>query len=277
MTPFAASRGRIRVLLEKELRELVATRMLLASVVLLPLLLSGVALTMAWATGAIPPPEAASPEAIARDMAEMRHLIGPRIELFSSPRDALQLYLSETGLLVILLLPALLPPILAAQTLVREKIARSLETLLVTPVRTWEIVVAKVLFCAGLGVIPMWLAAAAYYGVVGARCSTLVLSLLAAPGWLTMVILGSPLVALAGVGAAVAVSSRAKDAQTAQQVAGMVVLPLIGLLAMHATGVASLDGTGALVFVGILALVDTVVLALAVSLFERETVVTRWK
>lgn len=269
----AASRARIRVLLEKELRELVASKVLLGTVIFLPTLLSGVALTMGWAVGSVHETTQNDPQ----DLAELQQIMGDRIAHFTDLRDALAVYLGEMGLLVILLLPALLPPILASQTLVREKQSRSLETLLVTPVRTWEIVAAKVVFCAGLGVGPLYVAATIYYAMLVARCPPVALASLASPGWLLMVLVASPLVAVLGVGIGVAVSSRAKDAQTAQQISGMVVLPLIGLLVMQSLGLASVAGPGALVFIGALAILDTVVLALAVALFERETVVTRWK
>ena len=272
VSPATASRRRVLVLLEKELRELFTSAMLLASVVLVPLLFGAVSLTIAWATGAVD-----NGTNGAQDLEELRQIMGDRIAHVGSLREGLQIYLGEMGLLVILLMPALVPPILAAQTLVREKQARSLDTLLVTPVRTWEIVLAKVVFCVSLGVVPQWIVAAAYYGIVLSRCEAVAAAALTAPGWLVMVSIGSPLVAILGVGLGVAVSSRAKDAQTAQQVAGMVVLPIVGLLTMQSLGIASLDGVGALLFVGVVAIADTVVLALAVSLFERESVVTRWK
>lgn len=268
----AASRRRIGVLLEKELRELLSSRMLLVTVVLVPLLFGAMALGMAWLTGGIDT-SGDNPQ----DLGELRQIMGARIAHVTSLRDGLQIYTGEMSLMLILLLPALLPPILAAQTLVREKQSRSLETLLVTPVRTWEIVAAKVVFCAGLGVVPQWVIAALYYVIVGSRCSDVALAALTAPGWIVMVTIGSPLIAVLGVGLGVAVSSRAKDAQTAQQLAGMVVLPVVGLLMAQSVGVSSLDGVGALIFVGIVAVADTIVLALAISLFERETVVTRWK
>ncbi|MFO0714031.1 MAG: ABC transporter permease subunit [Sandaracinus sp.] len=265
--------ARILVLLEKELRELVTSRMLLASVTLVPLVMGTVAVIIGWATGNVDTSAPQDPQ----DLAELRQIMGDRIAHITSLHDALQLYLGEMGLLVILLLPALIPPILASQTLVREKQSRSLETLLVTPVRTWEIVIAKVLFCAGLGVTPQWVVSAIYFAVIHAQCSPVALASLLTPGWLLTILVASPLVAVLGVGLGVAVSSRAKDAQTAQQVSGMVVLPIVGLLVAQSLGLGALDGMGALFFVGALALADTVVLALAISLFERETVVTRWK
>jgi len=269
----AASLARIRVLLEKELRELVASKVLLATVIFLPTLLTAVAVTMGWAVGSVHESTRHDPQ----DLAELRQIMGDRIAHFTDLRDALAVYLGEMGLLVILLLPALLPPILASQTLVREKQSRSLETLLVTPVRTWEIVLAKVLFCAGLGVVPLYVSAGTYYAMLVSRCPPIALASLASPGWLLMILVVSPLVAILGVGIGVAVSSRAKDAQTAQQISGMVVLPLVGFLVMQSLGLASVSATGVLVLVGALAILDTVVLALAVALFERETVVTRWK
>jgi ABC-2 type transport system permease protein len=268
----AASRARIAVLLEKELRELLASPMLAGTMALVPLLFGSIALGIGWTVGRVHERTQPDPE----DLREMQRMLGERIAHFTDVRDALALYFGEMGLLLLLMLPAILPPVLASQTLVREKQARSLETLLVTPVRTWEIVVAKMAFCAGLGVGPFYVIAAAYYALLVARCPAPALAVLAGPGWLLTVLAAAPLIAVLGVGIGIAISSRAKDVQAAQQLSGMIVLPVVGLLVLQSVGLASLDGIGALVFVGALLVLDTVILALAIALFERETVVTRW-
>ena len=78
-------------------------------------------------------------------------------------------------------------------------------------------------------------------------------------------------------GFAIAISARVKEVQNAQQLAMMVCMPLLGIMALQSTGLATLTTGGALVGAALLVLVDALVLAMSVSLFERETILTRWK
>lgn len=268
----SASRKRIAVLLEKEVREIAASRMLLATSVLVPVVFGAIALSVAWSVGEVAGASPPTPQ----EVEDLRRLMGSRADAFADPRHAMALYVGEMGLSVVLLLPAVLAPVLSSQTLVREKLSRSLETLLVTPVATWEIVAAKVAFCAGMATAPVHVIAALYYGLLSTRCPGPALEALSSPGWLVVVFVATPLVGVLGVGLGVAVSARVRDTQTAQQLSGMVVLPVLALVVLQSVGLASLDGLGALALIGVLATLDTVVLALAISLFERETVVTRW-
>jgi ABC-2 type transport system permease protein len=98
-----------------------------------------------------------------------------------------------------------------------------------------------------------------------------------APHWLFAMLVLGPLLAIGATGATVMISSRVSDPRTAQQLSGLVVIPMIGVMFGQITGVILISPTvlGS-ACAGLLGL-DAVVLWLAVATFEREAILTRWK
>ena len=92
-----------------------------------------------------------------------------------------------------------------------------------------------------------------------------------------MLFLIGPMAALAALTMAVCVSSRVNDPRSAQQLAVLVVLPLTALLIAQITVGFVVTVPIILLITGVLALVNTGLMGLGVSLFDRETILTRWK
>ena len=76
---------------------------------------------------------------------------------------------------------------------------------------------------------------------------------------------------------AVCVSSRVNDARSAQQIGALVILPIAGLLIAQVVGSVVLTAWLALGIAAVLAVLNVVVLRIAVALFDRESILTRWK
>ena len=95
--------------------------------------------------------------------------------------------------------------------------------------------------------------------------------------WVVGMLVLSPLLALLSVLLGVIVSSRINDPRGAQQIAGIFVIPLIAASLVVLMGVIvlrlSLVVYAALVTVAL----DVAVLSVAVRIFQRETILTRWK
>jgi hypothetical protein len=92
-----------------------------------------------------------------------------------------------------------------------------------------------------------------------------------------LVLLVGPAAALVSLQAALVVSSRVNDARTAQQVGVLIILPLTGLLVAQFTGTVWLSPLAiGLIGSALLALWVVLVLASA-ALFERESILTRWR
>ncbi len=257
-------------MLTKEWYELLKSRILLVTAVLTPLGMLVCSVGMLWAVSQ-------DTEIKEKDHAEIAALVGERAEQLPEAIDVFAVYMGEMALMLLLLLPAIVPSLLAANTIVREKQTRSLESLLVTPVRTWELVAAKVLFCLLVGIIPTYLCVLVFYGAAAAWVSSAALSFLAAPAWLITIVVTGPLIGVFAVGVAIGISARARDVQGAQQLAGMVTLPLVALMTLQAAGIGTLSTTSALLGAALLLVIDVVAIAVSISLFERETVLTRWR
>jgi ABC-2 type transport system permease protein len=86
-----------------------------------------------------------------------------------------------------------------------------------------------------------------------------------------------PLAALAALQMAVCVSSRVNDARTAQQIGVFVILPIAGLLVGQLAGAIQLTVTLiAWIALGLL-VVNAGLMRVGIALFDRETILTRWK
>ena len=97
------------------------------------------------------------------------------------------------------------------------------------------------------------------------------------PSWLAGVFLLGPAVGLSSVVAGVIVSSRVNDPRVAQQVGGVVIVPVIGLVLLQATGTLLVGPAGyVLLSLAVLGLA-VVGLRIGVRLFDREAILTRWR
>jgi ABC-2 type transport system permease protein len=166
---------------------------------------------------------------------------------------------------------------LAAHAVIGEKMARTLEPMLATPLSTAELLAAKTL-------TPLMFSLAVLWATFGLYVSGI--AWLAAPGvWQTLVgaragmlflVLG-PLLALVSLLLAVIVSSRVNDPRSAQQMGALVVLPISGVFVAQLLGQFVL-GPGALLMVAVgLVAVNGLLLRAGIWVFDRERILMRWK
>ena len=73
------------------------------------------------------------------------------------------------------------------------------------------------------------------------------------------------------------VSARVNDPRTAQQFGALLILPLTGLFMAQMTGIFVLTTGMTLLLLAGLAVVWGLLLMLGVRLFDRETILTRWR
>jgi ABC-2 type transport system permease protein len=188
-----------------------------------------------------------------------------------------QAFLLQQFLVFSLLVPVLGSLSLASQSIIGEKQARALEPLLATPITTGELLGGKVVtpFLMSMALLGatflLYLLAFGAWGEPGVW-----LTLFGARTLLMYLVLG-PLVSLTGLLAAAIISSRVNDARTAQQLGAFLVLPLTALFVAQLTG-QFLLGTGALLVTAlVMAAACVVLLAVGVRVFQRETILMRWK
>ena len=203
-----------------------------------------------------------------RDQPETREL---------DPEAAIQAYIFQFFAVMLVLVPVTSSMSLAAYSVVGEKQARSLEPLLVTPITTFELLAAKVLgafvpsVALSTGFFALYLLAALIFAREGVAWALL------GPRVLGIVFVLGPLAALAALQLAVCVSSRVNDARTAQQIGVLVILPVAGLLIGQLFGSLQLTGPLILLIAASSLVVNAALMWIGVILFDRETILTRWK
>jgi ABC-2 type transport system permease protein len=193
------------------------------------------------------------------------------------PEAAIQAYLFQFFAVMLVLIPVTSSMSLASYSVVGEKHARTLEPLLVTPITTFELLGAKVLgaFIPSIVLTVLYFALYVLLAAVFGRPG--VAGALAEPRTLGTVFVLGPLAALAALQMAVCVSSRVNDVRTAQQIGVLVILPVPGLLIGQLAGAVQLTPLLiALIATGLL-LVNAALMWIAIALFDRESILTRWK
>lgn len=259
---------RIRNVLAKEWILMSSSAASLLYVVLLPLVITGQALLIIWLVARFVPPG---------DVVTALVHTGEAGAAAWSAVDALRLLLVRQFSFFVLIVPAMIANVFSTQSIVEEKTTRTLEPLLATPVRTWELVVGKALSGAVPAVVSTWVCVGAFVGALyGLGWGFLVPVTLNAT-WLICVVALAPAVAVLSFVLGVIGSSRAADAKGAQNVAVLIFLPIVALIVVQVTGLVWFTpATMAAVAAGFFLLTAGMV-AVAVRLFARESILVRWR
>ncbi len=192
------------------------------------------------------------------------------------PEAAIQAWLFQQFLVLLAFTPITAAMSVAAYAVIGEKQARTLEPLLATPISTVELIAAKVLGAF----LPSLVLAVGCYLVYLALIVMLALpgvwTVLLLPRSLATMFVLAPLATLAALQLAVCVSSRVNDARSAQQIGALIILPLSGLMVAQLMGGVQLTA-GVLAWIALgLGLFNVGLMRLAVVLFDRESILTRW-
>ena len=177
------------------------------------------------------------------------------------------------------LVPAILPSIIASYSFVGEKIEKSLEPLLATPTTDGELLLGKSL----ASFIPCMVVTYAgavisaiiidFWAITTPQIGTIVIP---NPYWLLVIGAIAPLACIMSVEANIIVSSKVNDIRAAQQLGGLIVLPLVFLVIFASTS-AQLSTIIALAVIAALAIADIALFYLSKTTFQREEILTKWK
>jgi len=269
------NRQRITALIGKELREFrsspAAVLPVVALVILCTLLPFFVVVVIPKVTG----------ESLGQDrtIAQVVALASRRMPGLATlpPESAAQAFLFQQFLFLYLIAPIVGAVSLAAYSVVGEKQGRTLEPLLTTPLTTAELLVAKVL----AALLP-----SLAIELIGLAAYVLLASMIAAPGVaatlltgrsLVMIGLLGPFASLTALQLTIAISSRVTDPRSAQQIAVLLVLPLVVTLVGQIAGAFIVTSAVLVAVSAALAVAWLLLVMLSVALFDRETVLTRWK
>jgi ABC-2 type transport system permease protein len=266
---------RIRTLIAKELREFRSNPAAVLPVVVLVVVCVAlpffVLLVIPRVTG-----ESLGSDRTIRTVVALAARTQPQLALLP-PAAAAEGFLFQQFLLLFLVAPIVGAVSLAAYSVVGEKQGRTLEPLLTTPITAAELLIAKVLasFLPSVAVEAVGLVA--YVGLVVQFGAPGAAGALMSARSFVMVGLVGPLASLAALQMTIAISSRVNDPRSAQQIAVLLVLPLVIMLVGQIAGAFIVTTTILLFVSAALAVLWFALILISTALFQRETILTRWK
>lgn len=266
--------GRVAILIEKEWLELRRRRVILASVIVLPLALLATTFVFTFLLPGLIGDSFYEDPSLDRALAKLA--LDPELAVIG-PGGLFEVLLLRQFLILLLIVPVGIGISIATYSVVGEKVTRSLEPLLATPITTAELLWGKTLAAAIPAVAVTWATFAVFAAGVALWGQPGVFSLVMNGPACLVVALIAPLVAILGLSLGILVSSRVNDPRTAQQVSVIVILPLVALSVSQLKGLLSLTAPVVLLAVAVLALADLLVVRVGVVFFERERILTRWK
>jgi ABC-2 type transport system permease protein len=260
----------IRTIVGKEWADMIRYKLVLYVVIFVPLLMTAIPVVMLAIMRQAPVSQ--------RDLEEMGRMMGNPIFAGMAPAEAIQSVMASNMLILFLIMPLMVPVTIASYSIVGEKVSRSLEPLLATPVTTTQLLLGKGFAAAAPGIAMTWVC----YGVflVFARffsVSDRVFSIFIHPMWLIAMFVLSPLLTVMAVNVGIIVSSRTSDPRAAEQLGSLIVLPLMILFIGVVAGFIMLNSTTFWLTSAVVALIDVGLIYVGVLLFQRETILTRWK
>ncbi len=201
-------------------------------------------------------------------------LLQPLISILSLPAAAAVPLSRRHELVYMLAIPALVPSIIAASSVVTERQQGTLEPILTTPIRRDEFLLAKAL----APLLPAVVVSYLVYGVF-----VIVIELFAHPGVAPALLQGpvilaqvifTPLLALWSIWVGIALSTRFSDIRAVQQLAVLANLPLVALSTLLAFNVIQATLGLALALGGVLIVIDRLGWRVVSALFDREKLIT---
>lgn len=257
----------VSTVLRREWLETSRNRLLLATILVPPVILTVAPIALAGVIG-----ERSLPDELAALVLAQR----PEWSSFT-PSELAGAFAVQQFLVFFLLMPAYIPLAIATFSIIGEKQARSLEPVLAAPIRTVELLSGKVIAALVPGVLAGWLTYLVFVALALIVYGPALLGVVTGPSWLVGVFVLGPAVGLSSVVAGVIVSSRVSDPRVAQQIGGIIIVPIIGIILLQATGTVLVGALGYLVMAVIVTIVSLIGLRIGVTLFDREAILTRWR
>jgi ABC-2 type transport system permease protein len=177
-----------------------------------------------------------------------------------------------------MMIPAIVPTVIASYSFVGEKTSKSLEPLLATPTTDAELLVGKSLSIFIPTMVATITAFVAFTVIIDLG-SHPVLGFypVPTPMWIYAVFVLGPLFAIMSIALNVYVSSKVSDVRASQQFGALVVMPLVALMILAIGGVIALNLGVMLIFTAMILVIDVLIVYVSIKTFKREEILVRWK
>jgi ABC-2 type transport system permease protein len=251
--------NKVWLILSKELREIFQQRPLIYSLCVVPLIIiiiAGIVLYSTHTSLLKLPPNAQINATTAIKTAQV------------SVGNLFRMYL--------LIEPLFIPATIAAYSIVGEKNSRTLEPLLATPLETWQLLMAKSLSAMLPAIAATWISAGLFAAELAFFTVPGVLGQVITPAYLILLVLTAPVLTLTPVALTVMASSRFNEPRSAAQISSVIFIVLLLIFSRVGFGEV-ISPLASYISTIIIAAVGIVLFWIAIGIFQRESILTRWK
>ncbi len=176
-----------------------------------------------------------------------------------------------------LIIPLMASSVIASDSFAGEKERKTIEALLATPISDDELLLGKILVSFIPSMTVTILSFTVYTIVVDLLTYDIFNGKYILPNttWLLLIFGAAPAVAFATIGLIVGISARVKGFREAQEISGVLIIPIVMLIAGQATGAFFLGTNTLLIMVVVLVILDIMIFYIGKMLFEREKILVR--
>jgi ABC-type Na+ efflux pump permease subunit len=201
-------------------------------------------------------------------------LVQPLISILNLPAAASVPLSRQHELLYMLGIPALVPALIAAASVVTERQQGTLEPVLTTPIRREEFLLAKAMAPLAPAVVVSYLVYGLFVILILVFAHAGVASALLQGPVIAAQVIFTPLIALWSIWVGIAISTRSSDIRAAQQLSTVGNLPLVAVTSLIAFNVISANLQVALAFGIALLVLDRLGWRVVSAMFDRERLIT---
>lgn len=262
----------IATLVKKDLLEFKSNKQIWIPVILLPLLVSiGLPVTVAFipsalnVSGVIPE----IPTGLLRTLPDELRLT---LEALQKREQLAFLFIAYYFAPTFLVVPLAIPAVLCADSFAGEKERKTIEAILATPIMDSELLIGKTVLPLVASLSSSYLAFIIYSYLT----NLLIFHRLIFPTYSWILIMGLlvPALTFFSVGTMIIISARSKGFREAQQIGGMIVLPVFVLLVTQLLGIMSMTNQGLMATSIILFVLDALLLKYGSRAYTRDHLVS---
>ena len=178
----------------------------------------------------------------------------------------------------LLLIPAMVPSLIAPASIIMEKDSRTLEPLLATPIKTSELLLGKTL----TSMIPSFVISTINFIVLSININILAYlkaQIIPLPNleWVVTALILSPTISFIITIISIIFSSKTTDIRSAQGIGSSIILPIYLLIGLQIAGLFLINYLYLLLGCVVLLITCPLLLKLAIKVFDRENILTNWK
>jgi ABC-2 type transport system permease protein len=251
--------NKVKLILRKELGEIFQQRALIYSLCVVPLIiviLAGVVLYTTHTSLLKLPPST-------------------QVNAITAIKTA-QVSVGNLFRMYLLIEPLFIPAMIAAYSIVGEKNSHTLEPLLAAPLETWQLLMAKSLSAMIPAILATWISAGLFSAELVIFTLPGVIGQVITPAYLVLLLLTAPVLTLTPVALTVMASSRFNEPRAAAQVSSVIFVVLV-LILSRVSPEQIPSPLSSFVATIIIAAIGIMLFWIAIGIFQRESILTRWK